>query len=104
MLAAWSAMPNTNTAGLVGLGALVAFLITVYRDWQSDKRATAVERVLREARVPLHRTLITNALAELGRKGDSLGDVSAALAYLHLNTRMDARPRIPPRAAGHDAP
>jgi hypothetical protein len=81
------AAPGGVSIGM-SLAVLVTTLLSVYKDWKTDKRATAVERVLREAGVPLHRTMITNALAELGRTGDNLGDVSAALAYLHRAKRV----------------
>ncbi len=72
---------SVMAAGFVSIGMLVAFLIGKYQDWQRDKKATAVARVLREAQVPVHRSTIFDALTRLGRT-DTLADVSAALAYL----------------------
>lgn len=86
----WDPEQVPVVAAAAGVAALVLLLMDVHKNWTKKKRAAAVESVLKIAGRPVHRSEITEALMRLGRTGDSLEYVSAALAYLNREGR--ARP------------
>lgn len=57
-------------------------------DWQTMKRADAIERVISEAARPVNRRAIQEALADRGRDDDLTG-VSSTLAHLRRYNRVE---------------
>jgi hypothetical protein len=86
----WDSQLVPTTPAAAGVAALVLLLVDVHKNWTTKKRAAAVESVLKVAGRPVHRSEVTEALKRLGRTGDTLEYVSAALAYLNREGR--ARP------------
>jgi hypothetical protein len=83
----WTPMRSVSVTPFDGMTSVPAEVA----EWRSLSRTAAVLRALEEADSrSMHRKQLTDKLTAMGRKGETIAAVSAALAYLARNDRVTA--------------